>query len=138
MFDREDGASVPSMDEISGYIHNSLWEDFFLYMKQEYQPKISFEFSRCSWETGWNVKFKKGGRALCTVYPRENYFAVMIVIGKKEKEEFERELSSFCDEIQQIYQTTKEGNGQKWLMMELEDYDRKYDDVKKILSIKAS
>jgi hypothetical protein len=55
-----------------------------------------------------------------------------------EKEEFERELSSFCDEIQQIYQTTKEGNGQKWLMIEMEDYDKKYDDVKKILSIRAS
>lgn len=62
----------------------------------------------------------------------------MIVIGKKEKEEFERELSSFCDEIQQIYQTTKEGNGQKWLMIEMEDYDKKYDDVKKILSIRVS
>ena len=48
--------------------------------------KPNLEFSKCSWEPGWNVKFKKSGKTLCTVYPRENYFTVIVVIGKKEKE----------------------------------------------------
>ncbi|ENY8421311.1 DUF3788 family protein [Clostridioides difficile] len=31
-------------------------------------------FSSCSWEFGWNIKFKKPRKNLCTVYPKENYF----------------------------------------------------------------
>lgn len=30
---------------------------------------------------------------------------------------FENALPSFCDEIRQIYEETKEGNGQRWLMI---------------------
>ncbi len=44
--------------------------------------------------------------------PRENTFAVMVVIGRKEKERFEAALPSFRPEIQQIYRDTQEGNGQ--------------------------
>ena len=40
--------------------------------------------SACSWEQGWNVKFKKAGKTLCTLYPRELFFTVMVVVGKRE------------------------------------------------------
>ena len=62
----------------------------------------------------------------------------MIVIGRREKERFEQELSSYCMEIQRIYEETKEGNGQKWLMIDLEDEDEKYENVKKMLGIRVS
>ena len=62
----------------------------------------------------------------------------MIVIGKKEKEHFENMLPHFCIEIQEIYGDTREFNNQKWLMIDLEDEDKKYEDVKKILNIRAS
>nr|WP_305115698.1 DUF3788 family protein [uncultured Acetatifactor sp.] len=29
---------------------------------------------------------KKAGRTLCTIYPREGYFTVMVVIGTREKD----------------------------------------------------
>lgn len=47
-------------------------------------------------------------------------------------------LPHFCIEIQEIYGDTREFNNQKWLMIDLEDEDKKYEDVKKILNIKAS
>ena len=52
----------------------------------KYNCKEQIEFSSCSWEYGWNVKFKKSGKTLCTIYPRENYFTVLVVVGKKEKD----------------------------------------------------
>ena len=70
--------------------------------------------------------------------PRENTFAVMVVIGRKEKGRFEAALPSFRPEIQQIYRDTQEGNGQKWLMIELENHDALYEDVKRMLEIRAS
>lgn len=61
----------------------------------------------------------------------------MIVIDRKEKEYFESSLASFGKKIQDIYKQTKEGNGQRWLMIDLEDHDICYEDVKKILAIRA-
>ena len=44
-------------------------------------------------------------------------------------------LHSFCIEIQEAYQNTRECNNQKWLMIDLEDDNRKYEDVKIIISV---
>ena len=46
-------------------------------------------------------------------------------------------LSLFCYEIQQIYNNTEEGNNQRWLMIDLEDKDKRYEDVKKIIEIRS-
>lgn len=136
MFDREDFSHKPDMMVISEYVNNSLWNKFVDYMKEEYDVKPIFEFSKCNWEYGWNIKFKKNNKSLCTLYPRENYFVVMIVIGKNEKKVFEEMLPSLSNDIQELYLETKEGNGQKWLMIELEDEDKRYDDVKRIINIR--
>ena len=85
MFNRNDSTSTPSLEEITNSVNNPLWEDFCTYMHQQYHAKPEFTFSKCSWEYGWNIKFKKGSKSLCTVYPRENFFVLMVVIGKKEK-----------------------------------------------------
>lgn len=137
MFDRNDFKNKPDMLKISEYVNNSLWNEFGSYMLEIYNVQPIFEFSKCNWEYGWNVKFKKGNKSLCTLYPKENYFVVMIVIGKNEKESFEEILPSLSVDIQQIYSETQEGNGQKWLMIELEDNNKRYDDVKRIIDIRS-
>lgn len=136
MFDKKDFKYVPTEYEMNEYINNDLWEEFCRYMEQSYHAILKFEFSKCSWEYGWNIKFKKSGRTYCTVYPRENYFTVLIVIGKKEKEWVEAAFYDFSDEIQQLYKETKEGNNQKWLMIDLEDAGKRYEDVKKLIEIR--
>ena len=83
MFNREDFSHIPTEYEMKEYINNDLWEDFCKYMKNKYNINPKFEFSKCSWEYGWNVKFKKASKSLCTIYPRENYFTMLVVIGKK-------------------------------------------------------
>ncbi len=133
MFNLNDSTSTPSLEEITNSVNNPLWEDFCTYMHQQYHAKPEFTFSKCSWEYGWNIKFKKGSKSLCTVYPRENFFVLMVVIGKKEKDRFENALPSFCDEIRQIYEETKEGNGQRWLMIPIEDDGKVYADAKTII-----
>lgn len=137
MFIREDFNHIPTEYEMNDYINNELWHKFCEFIKNEYNVDPKFEFSKCGLEYGWNIKFKKDSKSLCTVYPRENYFCVMVVIGRKEKEKFENMLSNFCIEIQEIYNSTKEGNNQKWLMIDLEDEDKKYEDVKKIIKIRV-
>lgn len=90
-------------------------------VQDTYQCKEAIEFSACSLEPGWNVKFKKAGKTLCTIYPRETYFTVMIVVGRKEKEPVEAVLPECTAQVQEIYAHTREGNGQRWLMIDLEE-----------------
>lgn len=136
MFYKEDMSHIPTEYEIKKYINNNLYDDFCKYIKNTYNIAPKFEFSKCNWEYGWNIKFKKGSKTLCTIYPRENYFTVLIVIGKKEKENIDNRLYSFSNKIQTIYKETKEGNNQKWLMIDLEDKDKWYEDVKKIIELR--
>ncbi len=137
MFTREDIACPPSAAEMSGYIHNPLWDSFCAYMAETYGALPAFTFSKCGMEYGWNAKFKKGSRALCTVYPRENFFVAMVVVGRREQAQVESELPSFCPEVQRIYRETAGGNGQKWLMIPLESGDETYRDVKRLIQIRT-
>ena len=137
MFDRKDGAHPPSAAEMSGYIRNPMWDAFCAYMEETYRALPAFTFSRCGMEYGWNAKFRKGSRALCTVYPRENYFVVMVVVGRREKARVESSLPSFSMEVQRIYRECAEGNGQKWLMIPLENDGDVYSDVLTLLEIRT-
>jgi hypothetical protein len=38
--------------------------------------------------------------------------------------------------MQEIYEQTKEGNGQRWLMVELEEEDELYEDVLRVIEIR--
>ena len=59
----------------------------------------------------------------------------MIVIGKKEREAAKAILPECAAELQDIY--TREGNGQKWLMIDLEDQDQLYQDSLRLIKIRS-
>ncbi len=120
-----------------GGIQSPLFPNFCTDIKAKYNVKEKLEFSSCSWEHGWNMKFKQSGKNLCTVYPRESYFTVLFVVGRKEKESVEAILPECTKEIQELYRQTKEGNGQRWLMIDLEDNDAVYNDLFRLLEIRA-
>lgn len=138
MIDIQNKSYVPSLDEIAEYIHNPVFLEFCEDIKTKFNAKEQLDFSSCSWEYGWNVKFKKSGKSLCTIYPREEYFIVLVVIGKKQKEAAEAMLPDCSARIKEIYHQTQEGNGQRWLMIDLEDKDKTYGDVLQLIGIRRN
>lgn len=136
MIDLLDKETCPTLEEIGGYVRNPLFTQFCTQIKELYACREEIRYSSCSWEKGWNVKFKKSGKTLCTLYPREGSFTVMVVIGPKEKDAVNTILPACAAEIQDIYAQTKEGNGHKWLMIDLEDAGKLYDDVFRLIKIR--
>ncbi len=136
MIDLQDRNICPTLDEIAESIRNPLFREFCSEIKETYSVKEKIEFSSCSWEPGWNLKFKKSGKTLCTIYPREDFFTVLLVVGKKEKEAVEAILPECTAELREIYDQTKEGNGQRWLMVDLEDPGELYQDVLRVIEIR--
>lgn len=135
MIDIQDINYTPSIEEINEYVRNDSFKTFCNEMDTVYEANCKIEFSRCGWEYGWNIKYKKSGKLLCTVYPRENYFTILAAVGRKEKEMVESILPDCSSEIQDIYYNTKEGNGQRWLMIDLEYIGEVYNDVLKLIQI---
>lgn len=125
----------PSLKEISEYINNSLFDRLCTHVETEYQSKPVLEYSRCSMQYGWNIKYKKSGRTLCTLYPMDGFFITLIVIGERERTDTEIELSFCTDYVQQLYKETETGMGQKWLMIHVTD-DAILEDVKQLIAVR--
>ncbi len=138
MNDLNDRNSCPALEDIEKYISNPVFGQFRSALKTAHKCTEKIEFSSCSWEKGWNIKYKKAGKTLCTVYPRKNYFTVLVVVGKKEKESVEKILSECSPPLQNIYRQTAEGNGQKWLMVDVEDQDALYEDLLRLIQIRRN
>ena len=62
----------------------------------------------------------------------------MIVVGRKEKTLIEEMLPDCAVELQNIYNHTKEWNGQRWLMIDLEDKERLYNDILRFIQIRRN
>ena len=62
----------------------------------------------------------------------------MIVIRAKEKELVEAILPECTAELSDIYNQTREGNGQRWLMIDIEDKDALYRDVLRLIEIRRN
>ena len=136
MIDIKDMGYSPSIAEIGNFIGLPLFEVFCRYMDEEYQAVRKIEYSKDVWARGWNVKFRKAGKSLCVVYPKNKYFTVLVVVSNKEKERVENMLPYLSRELQELYRNTKEGNGQRWLMIDPYSDDEVYQDVLQLIRIR--
>ena len=136
MVDLQDKNTCPTIEEIGEYVRNPVFTLFCSEIKDTYKCNEKIEYSSCSWEKGWNIKFKKAGKTLCTIYPKEHYFTVLVVVGTKEKAAVEEILPECTAELQSIYNQTQEGNEQRWLMVDLEDKESLYNDLLRLIQIR--
>lgn len=97
-------------------------------------PKM--DYSKCSMQKGWNVKYKKGGRSIYTLYPMNGYFIVLIVIGAKEQFESEFAIESCSSYVRDIYNKTPFSCGGRWLMIEVKDMEV-LEEVFKLIQIRT-
>nr|WP_288976163.1 DUF3788 domain-containing protein [uncultured Blautia sp.] len=111
----------PSLEMVAAYINNPLWAEFHSHIQSKYKIEPRMEYSRCSMQAGWNMKYKKSGKSFCTLYPMQGYFIALVVIGRKEMTEAELLIPLYSDYVQTVFKNTKVGNGQKWLMIEVRD-----------------
>lgn len=111
----------PSLEQVTEYINNPLWIDFNNRIQSAYRIEPCVEHSCCSMQAGWNIKYKKGGKSLCTLYPMQGYFIALVVVGSHELMEAEFLMPQCSDYVQTVFKNTKTGNGQKWLMLDVKD-----------------
>lgn len=116
---------TPSGEDMKDFIGaaEDNWNDLTQYIENTYQSKPRTEYSRCSMQPGWNVKYKKSGKSLCTLYPMQDYFITLVVIGPKEQDEAEAAMEAgvFSTYVKELYKKTSGSAMGRWLMIEVKD-----------------
>ena len=126
----------PNFKDIEKFINNELWNELNEFIKNTYNVSPNLSYSGCSGQPGWNVKYKKSGKSLCTLYPMKGYFIALVVIGNKEMNETELILPSCSKHIQDLYKNSTFSLGGKWLMINVTD-KKILEDVEILIKIRV-
>ncbi len=126
----------PEPAEIDRWVDNPLFGQLQAWIAETYQVSPSVEFSRCSMDKGWNIKYKKGSKALCTLYVRAGWFTAMVTMGAKQVAELEVLLPTFSDGFRSLYEKTPPFNGGKWLVVDVKEPEQ-LEEVQRLILMKA-
>ncbi len=135
-----DAEHIPSAEDIREYLGEatSIWDELTAYIEEAYQVKPQIAYSKCSAQPGWNVKYKKSNKSLCTLYHMEGYFIALVVVGAKEEEEVKIGMGAglFTTYIKELYDKTAYSALGRWLMIEVKD-KAALNDIKRLLTIRV-
>lgn len=126
----------PTMADISAYIGDPLWGALTGRLAADYGVAPKVEHSTCSGAPGWNVKYKKSGRAPCTLYPDEGFFTCLVSVGGREATEAELLLPACTEAVRKLYWAAKPFNGSRWLMIPVTSPDI-LADVERLIALRV-
>ena len=125
----------PNENEISQFVQSPLWAEIHSFLRKNYDVEPSFSYSVCKGQPGWNVKYQKAGRSLCTLYPMLGYFIALVVIGSKEMNEEELIMPTLCEYTRGLFEAAAFSVGGKWLMINVTD-ERILADVQQLIQVR--
>jgi len=118
-----DASHALTYDEIFTYINEpalSWWQEINTFIQQKYQVSPKIAYSKCSAQKGWNVKYQKSGKSICTLYPENESFIVLVVIKLELADIIKAMPNAYEPAVLRIVSTAQPFNGTKWLMIPVE------------------
>jgi len=129
---------TPTYDDVLEYMNEparDLWQVINTFIQQNYRVAPKLMYSKCSAKPGWNVKYQKSGKSICTLYPEKEYFVALVVITLDLVQEIVAMSDDFEPQILETVNTARPFNGTKWLMIQV-DNDKVADNVKQLIKLK--
>ena len=81
-FEKFDKKVPPTESEIKDFVGTELFMDLHNHVCERYKVKPKMAYSNCAMDNnvwrGWNIKYQKSGKSLCTIYPQQGYFLVLV------------------------------------------------------------
>lgn len=109
----------PTLEEIGKYIDTPYFEELCNYVETEFKCKYKIEYSGCSLLPGWNIKYKKSGKPVCTIYPNKKHFQCLVSTNQKMQPEADLFLTGCCQYVKELAENTEPYNGGKWLIFDI-------------------
>ena len=135
-----DATREPSNSQIEEFVGTPLWDSLDAYLRETYKVQPKASYSNCAMDQGiwrgWNVKYKKSGKALCTLYPKQGYFLALMSFGARELNEVELVMPLCTVYTQSLFaQAVPWYNGNKSLALEVTE-EGILNDMKKLIAIR--
>ncbi len=83
----------------------------------------------------WTVRYRRGGKTLCSLFPEKGGFTVLVVLGKKESEKVLSMREELSSKINKLLGDTEQLHDGRWLWIRLLTVGDT-EDIKKLLQIK--
>jgi hypothetical protein len=79
VFEKE---NQPNESEIRDFVGTKLFTDLDSHLRDSCNVKPKLAYSNCAMDNniwrGWNIKYQKSGKSLCTIYPQKGYFLALV------------------------------------------------------------
>jgi len=137
MFTKE---NEPSEGQIRDFVNTSLWDDLDSHLQQNYNVKPKVAYSGCNMDKGiwkgWNVKYQKSGKSLCTLYPKQGHIQSLVTVSPQSINEAELMLPTFTEYTQELFNQSEAGRIGKSLAFIVED-EGVLEDMKRLIDLRV-
>ncbi len=128
-----DKSKQPSDAEMLVVIGSPLvdgWTELRRFLVETYDldPTVNFGGPRY----GWNLQYRKSGRALCELYPERGSFTALVILGSKELEQAMAQLDTFGPKVRQALVETPRFHDGCWMYIRMHDPGTVQQDVQDI------
>ena len=131
----------PSEEQIREFVGTPVWDDLDTHLRQEYKVKPKIAHSACAMDggmwKGWNVKYQKSGKPICTLYPKQGYIQSLVPVSLQDINEAEIMLPTFTEYMQNLFSRSVAGRNGKSLAIVVEN-EAVLQDMKNIISLRVS
>lgn len=127
---------IPDAEQITTLVGQPLyeiWDNLCSLIDEKYDMDHLWDKGGKAWT--YEYKYRRGGKTLCALYARENCVGFMVILGKDERLKFEKDRENYGEEVQRIYDETKNYHDGKWMMFEPMDTSL-FNDFIRLLGIK--
>ena len=105
---------IPNIDQIKQTMGKDIllfWNDIWNYIQDAYEinPELVFYGKKY----GWCYRFRKSSRTLCTIFPEDGAFTILITLGKKEIEKLD--FKNLSEYTKNIFKHTPQLHDGRWL-----------------------
>ena len=133
MLDKE---KKPERSDIASFIGQEAleaWDEIVDFIENNYNftPETVYGGKKY----GWEIRYRRSGKSLCTLYPEKGAFTVQIVLGMKESGQATERLHEFSPEIADLITNTDQLHDGRWLWIRVPGKDTA-DDTKRLIQIK--
>ena len=133
MLDRE---HEPSEKEICGYLDRKAaeaWADIVSFLNTHYDFSPEPDYGGAQY--GWSIRYRKTGKSFCTLYPERGAFTILIVLGRKEVEQFGEHMNEFSSRFVELFKSARQFHDGRWLWIRVMD-NSDTADIQLLLAIK--
>lgn len=138
-FEKFDKENQPDAEQVEAFVDTPLWNNLDSFLQQTCKIKPKLAHSSCAMDggiwKGWNVKYKKGGKSVCTLYPKQGFFLTLLPVGLSEISETEMLMPGCTKYTQNLFANAPTGRYGKSLAFEV-DNANVLDDLKNLIDIR--